>query len=96
MLSDGLIIFKEKVCVRELVAEKRNFNRYRLIFTRLLSLLLPFSLLKLVGSSHFCSLCVFLQEEVFQWWGEWSNWSSCSRSCGGGVRSQGRHCLIQR
>uniref|UniRef100_H2LL86 Uncharacterized protein n=1 Tax=Oryzias latipes TaxID=8090 RepID=H2LL86_ORYLA len=38
----------------------------------------------------------FLQEDVFQWWGEWSNWSSCSRSCGGGVRSQERHCLIQR
>ncbi|XP_024124771.1 ADAMTS-like protein 2 isoform X2 [Oryzias melastigma] len=36
------------------------------------------------------------EEEVFQWWGEWSNWSSCSRSCGGGVRSQERHCLIQR
>uniref|UniRef100_UPI003AABE3E0 ADAMTS-like protein 2 n=1 Tax=Centroberyx gerrardi TaxID=166262 RepID=UPI003AABE3E0 len=36
------------------------------------------------------------QEEVFQWWGEWSSWSSCSRSCGGGVRSQERHCLIQR
>ncbi|KAK1875253.1 ADAMTS-like protein 2, partial [Dissostichus eleginoides] len=35
-------------------------------------------------------------EEVFQWWGEWSSWSSCSRSCGGGVRSQDRHCLIQR
>ncbi|KAM4624064.1 ADAMTS-like protein 2 isoform 1-T1 [Polymixia lowei] len=37
-----------------------------------------------------------MQEEVFQWWGEWSSWSSCSRSCGGGVRSQERHCLIQR
>nr|XP_020444059.1 ADAMTS-like protein 2 isoform X2 [Monopterus albus] len=36
------------------------------------------------------------KEEVFQWWGEWSTWSSCSRSCGGGVRSQERHCLIQR
>ncbi|KAM3865652.1 ADAMTS-like protein 2 [Diretmus argenteus] len=36
------------------------------------------------------------QGEVFQWWGEWSSWSSCSRSCGGGVRSQERHCLIQR
>ncbi|KAG7221004.1 hypothetical protein INR49_001722 [Caranx melampygus] len=36
------------------------------------------------------------KEEVFQWWGEWSSWSSCSRSCGGGVRSQERHCLIQR
>ncbi|RVE61073.1 hypothetical protein OJAV_G00166980 [Oryzias javanicus] len=37
-----------------------------------------------------------VEEEVFQWWGEWSNWSSCSRSCGRGVRSQERHCLIQR
>ncbi|CAI5692242.1 ADAMTS-like protein 2 isoform X2 [Oreochromis niloticus] len=36
------------------------------------------------------------KEEVFQWWGEWSTWSSCSRSCGGGVRSQERHCLMQR
>ncbi|XP_049455336.1 ADAMTS-like protein 2 isoform X1 [Epinephelus fuscoguttatus] len=36
------------------------------------------------------------KEDVFQWWGEWSSWSSCSRSCGGGVRSQERHCLIQR
>ncbi|CAJ1087342.1 ADAMTS-like protein 2 [Xyrichtys novacula] len=36
------------------------------------------------------------KEEVFQWWGEWSSWSSCSKSCGGGVRSQERHCLIQR
>lgn len=40
-------------------------------------------------------LYVFSQE-VFQWWGEWSTWSSCSRSCGGGVRSQERHCLMQR
>ncbi|XP_056280131.1 ADAMTS-like protein 2 isoform X4 [Pseudoliparis swirei] len=36
------------------------------------------------------------RKEVFQWWGEWSSWSSCSRSCGGGVRSQERHCLVQR
>ncbi|XP_053739094.1 ADAMTS-like protein 2 isoform X1 [Synchiropus splendidus] len=36
------------------------------------------------------------KEEVFHWWGEWSSWSSCSRSCGGGVRSKERHCLIQR
>uniref|UniRef100_A0A669DGV8 Si:ch211-267e7.3 n=1 Tax=Oreochromis niloticus TaxID=8128 RepID=A0A669DGV8_ORENI len=41
-------------------------------------------------------LYIFSQEEVFQWWGEWSTWSSCSRSCGGGVRSQERHCLMQR
>nr|XP_015210526.1 PREDICTED: ADAMTS-like protein 2 isoform X1 [Lepisosteus oculatus] len=35
-------------------------------------------------------------EEVAKWWGEWSSWSTCSRSCGGGVRSQERHCLKQR
>lgn len=46
--------------------------------------------------SDTCTVCMFSQEEVFQWWGEWSSWSSCSRSCGGGVRSQERHCLIQR
>ncbi|TRY56837.1 hypothetical protein DNTS_004106, partial [Danionella cerebrum] len=36
------------------------------------------------------------QDEVAQWWGEWSSWSTCSRTCGGGVRSQERHCLQQR
>ncbi|XP_062338182.1 ADAMTS-like protein 2 isoform X2 [Osmerus eperlanus] len=35
-------------------------------------------------------------EELAQWWGEWSSWSTCSRTCGGGVRSQERHCLQQR
>ncbi|NXY05972.1 ATL2 protein, partial [Pteruthius melanotis] len=30
------------------------------------------------------------------WWGEWSSWSTCSRSCGGGVMSRERHCLQQR
>ncbi|NXX48976.1 ATL2 protein, partial [Tricholaema leucomelas] len=30
------------------------------------------------------------------WWGEWSSWSTCSRSCGGGVMSRERHCLKQR
>uniref|UniRef100_A0A8C7JMY9 Si:ch211-267e7.3 n=1 Tax=Oncorhynchus kisutch TaxID=8019 RepID=A0A8C7JMY9_ONCKI len=34
-------------------------------------------------------------DEVAQWWGEWSSWSTCSRTCGGGVRSQERHCLQQ-
>ncbi|XP_059503744.1 ADAMTS-like protein 2 isoform X3 [Stegostoma tigrinum] len=36
------------------------------------------------------------EEDVAQWWGEWSSWSTCSRSCGGGVMSQERHCLQQR
>ncbi|KAJ8012291.1 hypothetical protein DPEC_G00067140 [Dallia pectoralis] len=35
-------------------------------------------------------------DEVAQWWGEWTSWSTCSRTCGGGVRSQERHCLQQR
>ncbi|NXP79938.1 ATL2 protein, partial [Ramphastos sulfuratus] len=30
------------------------------------------------------------------WWGEWSSWSTCSRSCGRGVMSRERHCLRQR
>uniref|UniRef100_A0A2K5NGV6 ADAMTS-like protein 2 n=1 Tax=Cercocebus atys TaxID=9531 RepID=A0A2K5NGV6_CERAT len=30
------------------------------------------------------------------WWGEWTKWTACSRSCGGGVTSQERHCLKQR
>lgn len=30
------------------------------------------------------------------WWGEWTKWTACSRSCGAGVMSQERHCLQQR
>ncbi|XP_041463951.1 thrombospondin type-1 domain-containing protein 4-like [Lytechinus variegatus] len=29
-------------------------------------------------------------------WGIWGPWSSCSRSCGGGVAEQTRHCLRRR
>nr|XP_028588227.1 ADAMTS-like protein 2 isoform X1 [Podarcis muralis] len=35
-------------------------------------------------------------EEVTKWWGEWGSWSTCSRTCGGGVMSRERHCLRQR
>lgn len=30
------------------------------------------------------------------WWGEWTKWTACTRTCGGGVKSQERHCLRQR
>nr|XP_025042379.1 ADAMTS-like protein 2 isoform X4 [Pelodiscus sinensis]XP_025042380.1 ADAMTS-like protein 2 isoform X4 [Pelodiscus sinensis] len=36
------------------------------------------------------------EEEVTRWWGEWNSWSTCSRTCGGGVTSRERHCLRQR
>uniref|UniRef100_A0A803W5P1 Papilin n=1 Tax=Ficedula albicollis TaxID=59894 RepID=A0A803W5P1_FICAL len=29
-------------------------------------------------------------------WGSWSEWSKCSRSCGGGVSFRQRHCYSQR
>ncbi|XP_063283367.1 ADAMTS-like protein 2 isoform X1 [Pelobates fuscus] len=35
-------------------------------------------------------------EDVTEWWGEWSSWSTCTRTCGGGVMSRERHCLRQR
>uniref|UniRef100_A0A672Z045 ADAMTS-like 2 n=1 Tax=Sphaeramia orbicularis TaxID=375764 RepID=A0A672Z045_9TELE len=40
-----------------------------------------------------------LEEELevtTYWWGEWAKWTACTRTCGGGVQSQERHCLKQR
>ncbi|XP_046871797.1 ADAMTS-like protein 2 isoform X2 [Hypomesus transpacificus] len=36
------------------------------------------------------------QEGNTYWWGEWAKWTACTRTCGGGVMSQERHCLKQR
>ncbi|XP_067867928.1 ADAMTS-like protein 2 [Heterodontus francisci] len=30
------------------------------------------------------------------WWGEWAKWTGCTRTCGGGIKTQERHCLKQR
>ncbi|XP_030647717.1 ADAMTS-like protein 2 [Chanos chanos] len=35
-------------------------------------------------------------EVITYWWGEWAKWTACTRTCGGGVMSQERHCLKQR
>uniref|UniRef100_A0A8C5AF86 ADAMTS-like 2 n=1 Tax=Gadus morhua TaxID=8049 RepID=A0A8C5AF86_GADMO len=53
-----------------------------------------------------CAICLYeegtasnsLEEGlgVTTWWGEWAKWSACTRTCGGGVMSQERHCLRQR
>uniref|UniRef100_A0A3Q2ZK89 ADAMTS-like 2 n=1 Tax=Kryptolebias marmoratus TaxID=37003 RepID=A0A3Q2ZK89_KRYMA len=40
-----------------------------------------------------------LEEELevtTYWWGEWAKWTACTRTCGGGVMSQERHCLKQK
>uniref|UniRef100_W5M404 ADAMTS like 2 n=1 Tax=Lepisosteus oculatus TaxID=7918 RepID=W5M404_LEPOC len=34
-------------------------------------------------------------EVTAYWWGEWAKWTACTRTCGGGVKSQERHCLKQ-
>ncbi|MBN3299483.1 ATL2 protein, partial [Amia calva] len=34
-------------------------------------------------------------EVTAYWWGEWAKWTACTRTCGGGVKFQERHCLKQ-
>ncbi|XP_078499762.1 ADAMTS-like protein 2 isoform X1 [Lissotriton helveticus] len=68
---------------------------------RLLPPLLLLSLwplpLHLKDSSEVSEDAAALEDAVSPWWwGEWSSWSTCSRTCGGGVMSQERHCLRQR
>ncbi|XP_072345052.1 ADAMTS-like protein 2 isoform X1 [Scyliorhinus torazame] len=35
-------------------------------------------------------------DNIAYWWGEWTKWTGCTRSCGGGIKTQERHCLKQR
>eukprot|EP00062_Callorhinchus_milii_P014797 gi/632964368/ref/XP_007898365.1/ PREDICTED: ADAMTS-like protein 2 [Callorhinchus milii] len=35
-------------------------------------------------------------DNTASWWGEWAKWTGCTRTCGGGVKTQERHCLRQR
>ncbi|XP_078406383.1 tetratricopeptide repeat domain 16 [Cetorhinus maximus] len=34
-------------------------------------------------------------DNTAHWWGEWAKWTGCTRTCGGGIKTQERHCLKQ-
>ena len=40
----------------------------------------------------FCGLKHVLEKFEFVAWLSWERWTSCSRTCGGGIREQTRHC----
>ncbi|NWU81051.1 PPN protein, partial [Onychorhynchus coronatus] len=52
---------------------------------------------------HVCLICLWVfylqshrMKRQVDVWGSWSEWSKCSRSCGGGVSFQQRRCYSQR
>ncbi|XP_053137674.1 ADAMTS-like protein 2 isoform X2 [Hemicordylus capensis] len=67
--------------------------------TGTLALLLFVGDLALVSSQDHVQTSNSLEEGAdvtAYWWGEWTKWTACTRTCGGGVKSQERHCLRQR
>ena len=52
-------------------------------------------ILNFISSVYFCDLKhqhVVLEKFEFVAWLSWERWTSCSRTCGGGIREQTRHC----
>ncbi|XP_072494284.1 ADAMTS-like protein 2 [Notamacropus eugenii] len=56
----------------------------------------PAAALRAKDSSEASERTIAWNEDVLKWWGEWSSWSTCSRTCGRGVMSRERHCLQQK
>lgn len=78
------------------ILDFKNKNATRLSNSPFLSLCVFLSLSVSLGQDSREGTEELHPDEVAQWWGEWSSWSTCSWTCGGGVRSQERHCLQQR
>ncbi|XP_070960618.1 SCO-spondin [Oncorhynchus clarkii lewisi] len=45
-----------------------------------------------IGPDHQDQLCMTAPCDRNGGWGEWSNWTDCTKSCGGGVQSRRRDC----
>uniref|UniRef100_A0A8K9UVC9 SCO-spondin n=1 Tax=Oncorhynchus mykiss TaxID=8022 RepID=A0A8K9UVC9_ONCMY len=45
-----------------------------------------------IGPDHQDQLCMTAPCDRNGGWGEWSNWTDCTKSCGGGVQSRHRDC----